>query len=312
MGLPSASLVAQRAATVSLVTTVVVVTVKLAAAAVSGSIAVLAEGLQSTLDVALSAAALWAVRVSAKPPDEDHPYGHGKAELLLSAGQMVLVVLTAGVIAWQAALRIHDPKPIQPDWGLAAMAFAVVANGSVVAYLRGKARETGSAALAGEAEHLRGDILASLGVLLGLAAVKATGWAVLDPIVALVFTALGAGFAIRQLRRVLHPLMDGALPAEELAKITAVLDAHPEARGSHNVRTRNAGPMRIVTLHVLLDDDLTFVRAHDIAEQIEDELSRALGGALVTVHYEPYEAETAHRAEAHGEPLPGTPKLENP
>jgi cation diffusion facilitator family transporter len=312
VGLRSAPLVAQRAATVSLVSTVIVVAVKLVAAAVTGSVAVLAEGLQSMLDVAMSAAALWAVRVSAKPPDEDHPYGHGKAELLLSAGQMVLVVLTAGVIAWQAALRIHEPKAIEPDWGLVAMGYAVLANGVVIAYLRRKARTTGSAALAGEAEHLRGDVLASLGVLLGLGAVKVTGWAVLDPIVALVFTALGAGFAIRQLRRVLHPLMDGALPPEELARIAEVLEAHPEARGSHNVRTRNAGPMRIVTLHVLLDDDLSFVRAHEIAEQIEDELSRSLGGALVTVHYEPYEAETAHRAEAHGEPVPGTQTPRDP
>ncbi|MBS1724498.1 MAG: cation transporter [Armatimonadetes bacterium] len=290
---------AQRAATVSLVSTTVVVAFKLVAAAVSGSIAVLAEGLQSTLDVAMSMAALWAIRVAAKPPDRDHPYGHGKAEVLLSAFQMVLVVLTAGVIAWQAALRLHDPQPIRPDFGVAAMGYSVVANSLVVLYLRRAARSTGSAALAGESAHLVGDTFASLGVLVGLLTYIATGWRVIDPLVAILFTGLGALFALRQLRSLLHPLMDGSLPPDELSKISAVLDAHPESRGYHNVRTRDTGLLRIVSLHVMLDDHLSFVAAHDIAEQIEKELSSALGGALVTLHYEPFEAELEHRRREH-------------
>ncbi len=300
---PSRTAIATRAATVSVVSTVVVVAFKLVAAALSGSVAVLAEGLQSLLDVVLSLAVLATVRLAAAPPDPDHPWGHGKAELLLSALQMVLVVLTAAVIAWQAALRLHDPRPIQADWGLAAMGYAVVANLVVISILRRAAARTESAALTGEAQHLMGDVLSSLGVFGGLLAYLATGWAPLDPLVALVFTALGAGFAIRQLTRVVHPLMDGSLPPEEIEVIERTLAAQPEVRGHHNLRTRFTGQLRIVMLHVLLDDDLTFVRAHELAEEVEADLSRALGGAVVTVHYEPFQAETEHRRRVHGDPV---------
>lgn len=292
---------AQRAATLSLGSTVVVVIVKLWAAYVSGSISVLAEGLQSLLDVLMSGLALVTLRIAAAPPDRDHPWGHGKAELLASALQMVVVIGTALFISWQAALRISQPREIEVSWGIAAMAYAALANLGMILYLRKVAASTGSAALQGEAEHLRGDTLATAGVLAGLVAYAITGWQRIDPIIAIVFTALGAFFAFRQLLRVLHPLMDGSLPPEEIAKIETALQSHPEVRGFHNVRTRRSGLLRIVSLHVMLDDHLSFVQAHDMAEQVETELSQALGGALVTVHYEPHEAELEHRAREHPE-----------
>lgn len=293
--------VAQRAALLSAVSASIVVGFKLWASAVSGSISVLAESIQSSLDVALALVALWTLKLASKPADESHPFGHGKAELLLSAFQMVLVILTSAVIAWQAALHLHDPHPIKADWGVAAMSYSVFANLAMIVYLKKTAAKTHSAALEGEAEHLRGDVFASLGVLAGLVAYVSTGIRQIDPIVAIIFTLLGAYFAIRQLQKVLHPLMDGALPDADLQKMEKVLDTHLETRGYHNVLTRQTGLLRVVTLHVLLDDDLSFVSAHDIAEQIEQELSDALGGALVTVHYEPYLAELDHRRSAHGD-----------
>jgi ferrous-iron efflux pump FieF len=141
--------------------------------------------------------------------------------------------------------------------------------------------------------------LATLGVLAGLITYHFSGWQPLDPLVAIAFTAVGAFFALRQLRKVIHPLMDGALPTEQITIIEKTLDQHEQVRDYHNVRTRDSGPNRFVTLHVLLDDDLSFVAAHDLAEQIEDELGEALGGASVIVHYEPYEAEIKHRALEH-------------
>lgn len=293
--------IAQKAALISAVSTSVVVAFKLVAAGISGSIAVLAESLQSTLDVAMALVALWTLKVASKPADDSHPFGHGKAELLLSAFQMVLVILTSAVIAWQAALHLRDPHPLNADWGLAAMGYAVIANSIVIAYLKRTSRKTQSAALEGEAEHLRGDTLASLGVIGGLIAYKLTALRQIDPIVAIAFTLTGAVFAIKQLRKVLHPLMDGALPEADLKIIQTVLDTHPESRGYHNVLTRQTGLLRVVSLHVMLDDHLTFVSAHEIAENIEKELSDALNGAFVTVHYEPYEAEIAHRKAVHGD-----------
>ncbi len=299
--------VVQRAATISLVATIVVVTIKLIAAWLSGSIAVLAEGLQSLLDVFISMLALWTIRLAAKPPDEDHPYGHGKAELLSSAFQMVLVVITAGAIAWQATARLYEPRTIEVSAGLWAMAFAVVVNIGLILYLRRTGRGHGSPALLGEAEHLRGDTFASAGILVGLIAYSISGWQILDPLIAIIFTLAGAGFAIRHLVHVLHDLMDGALPASDISLIEAVLKGHADVRGFHNVITRKSGHLRIVSIHVLLDDDLTFIAAHDLAEELEGEMSRALGGAHVTIHFEPYEAELAHRAEAHSD----EPILEN-
>lgn len=293
--------IAARAAAVSLAATAVVVAFKLLAAGLSGSVSVTAEALQSTLDVAMSALALVTIRVAAKPPDREHPYGHGKAELLLSAFQMIVVILTAVGIAWFAVLRLMNPRPLTPDWGIAAMGYAALSNLVVIGYLQRVGKRTNSAALLGEAEHLRGDLLASLGVLLGLLAYSVTRLPWIDPAVAIAFTLLAITFAARQLVRTVHPLMDGALPEEELHRLEEVLRAHPQVRGFHNVRTRDSGRLRTVLLHVMLDDALSFVHAHEIAEQIEDELQNALAGAMVTVHYEPYLAELAHRAEAHAE-----------
>ena len=298
------SRVLRRAAGISLASTVVVVVAKLVAAALSGSISVLAEGLHSLLDVFMSLLVVLALRISAAPPDKEHPYGHGKAEFLTSAFQMVLVLLTAGLIVWQASARLMEPREIQPFWGLMAMGYATVANLCVILYLRSVCAKFTSPALQGEIEHLRADTLASVGIFGGLLLYQATEWLPLDPLVAIVFTAIGAFFALRQLKRVLHPLMDGALPQDDIRKIESVLDGHPQVRGYHNVRTREGGTQRFVTIHVLLDDELSFVRAHELAEQIEDDLSGTLGGAQVTLHYEPFEAELQHRELEHDEPRP--------
>ena len=292
----------KRAAVVSLGSTILVVAFKLTAAALTGSVSVLAEALQSLLDVFMSILVVWSVRFAAVPPDEDHPYGHGKAELLTSAFQMLLVLITAGVIVWQSALRMTSPREIEPFWGIVALSYAVVANGIVVFYLRKISTKEKSSALEGEVEHLKSDTLASVGILAGLVAVSLTNWHPLDPIVAVVFTASGAFFAFRQLQKVIHPLMDGSLPKSDIEVLERVLNTHADVRGYHNLQTREAGNIRYVGLHVMLDDDLSFVQAHDLAEHIETELSTALGGAHVTLHYEPFEAELQHREQEHREP----------
>lgn len=292
---------AQRAATLSLVSTVVVVAVKLFAAFKSGSISVLAEAIQSVVDILMSAVAVATIRYAAKPADASHPYGHGKAEVLSGAFQM-LVILGSGIyILYEAYRRLLHPQPIEWNWGAWAMAFALVANLLVAAHLRRVSRETSSAALESEALHLRGDSLSSGGVLAGMLLVGLTGEAILDPVVAAIGTVIAMIAALSQLRSMLHPLMDGALPASELRTLESVLDAHKAVRGYHNVRTRMIGSQRWIDLHVLLDDGLSFVHAHDLAEHIEDELRDSLQGARVTIHYEPHRAEVAHRAKEHAD-----------
>ena len=292
---------AQRAAMLSLVSTVVVVAVKLFAAYKSGSISVLAEAIQSIVDILMSAVAVATIRYAAKPADASHPYGHGKAEVLAGAFQMLVILGSGFYILYEAYHRLLQPHPIEWNWGAWAMGYALVANLLVATHLRRVAKATLSTALESEALHLRGDSLSSGGVLIGMLLVGLTGQAILDPVVAAICTVIAMIAALSQLRSMLHPLMDGALPASELQSLERVLDTHKAVRGYHNVRTRMIGSQRWIDLHVLLDDGLSFVNAHDLAEHIENELSRTLQGARVTIHYEPHRAEVEHRAKEHGE-----------
>ena len=289
----------RHAAVISLAVTAVVVAAKLSAAVLTHSVSILAESMQSLVDVVMSSVAIIAVSFAARPADEDHPHGHGRLEVLSGALQMVIVIASAGVIAWQAAIRLVDARPIEPDLGIVVMVGAALVNVVTVAYLRRVGNEHSSASLIAESAHLRSDTYASIGIIIGLIATKITGWYVLDPIFALAFTVAGAVFAVRELIHLGHQLMDGALPAAELASVRHLLEAHPHVKGYHNMMSRRAGELRIITLHILLDDELTFVEAHDIAEQVESELSAHLGGALVTAHYEPNNYEMAHRAAFH-------------
>lgn len=292
---------AQSAAKLSLVATSVVVAVKLAAGWATGSISVLAEGLQSFVDVLIAFGVVQTVRWAARPPDDDHPYGHGKAELLMSGGQMLLIMGTAGFVISQAIKRLQQPQAITVDWGLAAMAFALVVNLAVSWRLDQVAKATGSSALRGEVLHLRGDCWSSVGILAGLLAVKATGWMILDPILAIAFTLVVVFTALKQLGVIAHDLMEGSVGPDDLAKIESALNGHSQVRGWHNLRTRRVGSSVHVDLHVLLDDELTFVQAHEVAEDVEAAVSRALGGARVNAHFEPYRTELAHQQREHQE-----------
>lgn len=289
----------QKTAALSLVLTIVVVAVKLVGAWLSGSISVLGEGVQSLLDIFMAALALYAVRVSAAPPDQDHPSGHGKAELLASAFQMLLAMASAGWIIWQAGLRLMHPVPIKPDWGLVTMIYAIGSNFIVIGILKRVISLTGSEMLASERSHLFSDTWSTVGVIVGLLLFRLTNLDWIDPATAILFTGIGASMAYRKLNDVLHPLMDGALPGNEIQEVQKALDSHPEVRGYHKLRTRFTGNVRMVDLHVQLDDDLTFIQAHDLAEEIEKEISFVLGGAVVTIHYEPFEAEKEHQLKEH-------------
>lgn len=288
-----------RAATLSLVATAVVVTVKLIGAWQSNAVSVWAEALQSSIDILVTALMLWSIRIAARPPDREHPYGHGKAEVLIAAVQGLLILTTAGWIVIKAYGRLLSPAEIAWGWGAGAMAYSAVSNVAMGAYLGRVARATDSEAIKSEVLHLRSDTLASLGVLGGMALVGLTGQAWLDPVFGTILMLAVIVQAFFHLRETTHSLMEGALPPEENARLEDVLLTHPEVRGYHELRTRRVGSLRVVEVHVMLDDALTFVAAHDLAEQIESELSRCLGGARVVIHYEPYEAEMAHREREH-------------
>lgn len=276
------------------------VAVKVIAGIASGSVSVLAEGIQSSVDVVASALILLTVRAAAAPPDPDHPYGHGKVEHLASVGQMVLILATVGYLLVAAWERWQHPVMPRLDWGGAALGISIVVNMLVSARLMRVSRETGSQALAAEATHLRGDLLSCVGVLVGLGLTAATGEPRLDPVVAGVMTVVIAFTAVRLLRESVRPLMDERLPPEEEQQVRALLDADPKVLGYHRLRTRRAGAHRLMDLHVQLDDDLTFREAHAISEEVEHAIRQVLPNVDVIVHAEPFHEEQRHQVEEHG------------
>jgi cation diffusion facilitator family transporter len=290
----------QAAAGLSLTSNLFLVVIKIGAGIASGSISVLAEGVQSTMDVVASALILLTVRAAAAPPDPSHPYGHGKFENIASLGQMILILGSAAYLLAAAWGRWQAPILPRVDWGVAALATALGVDALVSRWLLRVAKETHSQALEAEALHLRSDMWACVGVLGGLAAVALTGEPRLDPLVAAVMTGVVAVNAVRLLRTTLRPLLDESLPPEEQALVERVLNADARVQGYHRLRTRLAGSQRLMDVHILLDDHLTFRAAHAVGEEVEHAIRRALPNVDVTVHAEPFEEEIHHQREYHG------------
>ncbi len=292
----------------SLCANIGLVALKVGAGVLSNSISLLAEGVQSTVDVAASAAILLTIRAAERPPDEDHPWGHGKFENLASLAQIILILGTTGYLlnaAWQRWLR---PAPVEVDWGIGALVVSVVVNYLVSRRVLRVGKQTGSPALIAEAAHLRGDMLACFGVLGGLVAVAVTGESRLDPVVAAVMTIVVVVGAVKLLRDAVRPLLDESLPPHEAKLVHDVLAGDPRVLGYHRLRSRQAGSVRLLDLHLLLDDDLSLREAHSIAEDVEAALRAALPNLDVILHPEPYAEEMAHQVERHGvRPISLTP-----
>jgi len=286
-------------AKLSLWANVFLVTIKIAAGARSGSLSVLAEGIQSLLDIFASAAILWTLRASNAPPDTAHPYGHGKFENVVSLGQMALIFLSIFGI-WAAAWhRFQFPQMPQVDWGIAAITLSGIVNLAVSVRVARVAKEFNSSALAAEAVHLRGDLWASSGVLIGLVATHIFNEARLDPIFAAGMSCVAFANALHLMRDVVKPLVDASLDDADETRILDVLQRDPRVLGYHKLRTRQAGSLKLADVHVLLDDELSFKEAHRISEDIEDALRVALPNLDIVVHIEPFHEETRHQREKH-------------
>jgi len=294
----------RRAALLSIISNTGLVIVKITAGLVTGSISVLAEGIQSTVDILASLMIYASLRVAERPADRDHPYGHGKFESLTSAVQMLLILGSTAFILYQAYRRLLHPRMPDVDWGIAAMGVALVVDLAVSSYLQRVARQTESLALEAEAQHLRSDMYACAGVLLGLVAVRLTGWAPLDPVIAALLALVVIITAIRLMGASLRPLLDQSLPEDEEAQIRRTLDADDRVMGYHRLRTRQAGAQRHVDVHILLDDRLSLSEAHAIGEEIERAIRTTLRNLDVVVHVEPYAEELSHQATKHGIPHP--------
>lgn len=303
---PARSAQQQAAARLSLVSNLLLVIIKIGAGIATHSVSILAEAVQSGMDVIASTVILLTVRAAAAPPDQAHPYGHGKFENVASLGQMVLILGTAGYLFFAAWHRLQLPEEVHADWGMLALAVTIGVNLLVSRRLFRVARDTDSQAILAEATHLRSDLLSCTGVLVGLAVTYFTHIWWLDPAIAIGMTVLVVVTAVRLLRDTLRPLLDESLPPEEEQAVRRVLESDERVWGYHRLRTRRAGSHRLVDVHILLDDRLTFPQAHAVGEDVEGAIREALPNTDVIVHAEPYEEETRHQREDHGtDPEPG-------
>jgi cation diffusion facilitator family transporter len=278
------------AAALSVASNSILIAIKLAAGAITGSIAIVTEAVHSLIDLIASVIAFVSVRKADEPADADHPYGHEKVESLAAAIEGMLILIGAGIIVYEATHRLVVGSEVERlGVGIAVMGFSVLANLIVSTVLSRQAREHESAALEGDAAHLRTDALTSAGVLAGLAIVQITGIAAFDSITALVVAAAIVIAGLRIIRRSSGVLVDEALPDAEMDRIEAAIAAArtPEVAGYHKLRSRKAGSRRYIDLHVQYRSGTSLERAHELAHQMRDEIEAGLRHAEVLIHVEP-------------------------
>ena len=263
---------------------------KVIAGTITGSVAILTEAVHSSIDLVASMVAYVSVRKAGEPADETHRYGHEKLENLAAAIEGILILVGSAVIAFEAIRRLLGHGHLDKlGFGIAVVAFSAVVNVVVSAVIARNARATDSAALEGDAAHLRTDALTSGGVLVALVLVKITGAQWLDPAVALAVAAAIVFTGLRLLTRSSRVLVDEALPPEEVAAIRSAVEAFGERGvvGYHELRTRRAGSRRYVDLHVQFRDGTSLEDAHRTAHELQDLIGTRLGVADVLIHLEP-------------------------
>jgi cation diffusion facilitator family transporter len=275
----------------SIVVSFVVLGLKLWAYLLTGSVALYSDALESIVNVATAVTSFLAVWMSAKPPDANHPYGHEKAEYLSAVLVGVLIVLAAFSILREAYFGLQNPKLLTaPVEGLAVNGLATLLNVAWGYALVRFGHSLRSRALEADGHHLLTDVVTSVGVLIGVAAVMVTGWAVLDPAIAALVALNILFMGWRVMRKSIGGLMDEAVPEDVMDCIRETISANADgAIEAHDVRTRRAGRMTFIDFHLVVPGDMNVQTSHDICDRIEDALKKAVKGAKVTIHVEPEE-----------------------
>ena len=278
-----------RIAVGSILVGLAVLALKLLAWWMTGSVALLSDALESTVNVATALAALIAIRVAAMPADSGHPYGHHKAEFFSAVLEGVMIIVAALLIMREAWLGLFDPPVLdQPFRGMAVNALAGVVNAGWCWILITRGRSLKSPALVADGRHLLTDVISSAGVLIGVTLAVLTGWTVLDPILAGVVGVhiLWAGWKVTAAS--VSGLMDEAVPEATLEDIRAIIsDKASGAIEAHDLRTRHAGRVTFIDFHLVVDGQTTVEEAHAICDRIEQSLRARLDEAEITIHVEP-------------------------
>ena len=280
-----------RYAWLSVAAALVTMALKGTAAWLTGSLGLLSDALESFVNLGAALIAVVSLKVAAREPDENHHYGYTKAEYFSAAVEGALIVLAALAIVAVAVPRLIEPRAIaRVDIGIVISLVAAAVNlGTALVLLRAGKRHD-SIALEADGYHLLTDVWTSIGVVVGVGATVLTGWLALDPLIAIAVAAHIAWTGAKVLRRSLLALMDRALPEPEMEHIREILEPY-RVRGLdyHALRTRRAGRLRLVDMHLLVPGAMTVSEAHRVADEIEDQIRAALPGSAVLTHLEPIE-----------------------
>lgn len=261
---------------------------------ITGSVGLLSDAMESLVNLAGAAFALLMVKIAQRPADDDHPYGHHKAEYFSAGFEGLLIFVAAGGILWAAVLRLLDPQPLQQTGlGLVLSAVSSILNGAMAWTMLQSARQHRSMALEGDARHLFTDVWTSAGVIVGVALAAATGWLWLDPAVAIAVAANILREGAHLMWRSSQGLMDKALEPEVLAEVEKVLKQfeHPTIRFDH-VSSRRSGSRRFVDLHMHMPGNWTLGRAAALRGSVEQALMSAVPGLRATIELLPSDVET--------------------
>ena len=281
----------KRYAWLSILTAVATILLKAVAWQLTDSVGLLSDALESVVNLAGAMMALAMISLAALPPDEDHAYGHGKAEYFSAGFEGLLILVAAMTIGATAIMRLFDPRPLeQVGIGLAVALAASLLNLVTALILRAAGRRYRSLTLEADAHHLLTDVWTSVGVIVGLAAVSLTGWLWLDPVIALLVAGNILRIAWKLLYSSAQGLMDRALPDADTVLLQGVFDQY-RAQGIefHALRTRESGARRFIDVHVLVPGHWSVQHAHELVEKIEADIRQALPQSTILTHLEPLE-----------------------
>jgi cation diffusion facilitator family transporter len=280
-----------RFAWLSIAAAVVTIGMKAGAYFLTGSVGLLSDALESLVNLAAALMALAMLTVAARPADEEHAYGHNKAEYFSSGVEGALILLAAATIAYTAIKRLLNPQPLeQVGIGLVIVLLASLINWGVARVLLEAAHRYRSIVLEADAKHLMTDVWTSVGVIAGVGAVAVTNLLWLDPVIALLVAANIVWSGVQLMRKSVLGLLDTAWPAEERAAVAQILESYRRQNVDyHSLRTRQAGTRRFMSVHILVPGAWTVQRGHDLLEEIEAKIRQIGPEVTVFTHLEPLE-----------------------
>ena len=274
----------------SVATAVILIIAKLVAYWQTDSVSILASLVDSLMDAAASIINLLAVAYALAPPDEEHRFGHGKAESLAGMAQATFIAGSGLFLIVEAIKRLITPQPIESfSIGMGVMIFSIIATLILLTIQRHVIAKTNSTAIRADALHYKTDLLTNTAIVIALI-LSQFGWLGIDPLFALAIAVYILYSSWEIGAEAIHDLLDHELPDEKRQKIIDIAKSHSDVHGMHDLRTRLSGRTEFIQMHIELDDDLPLIEAHDIADQIEDEILKAIPTADVVIHLDPVSA----------------------